>query len=119
MSRAYASVLLLALWLFAGVVDAQPRQLLVPGGIAVIDLEPGQNSGFYFRDKPVLVTQVDGVDRAVVGLPLSLKPGEYYIERRDGGQVHKKFFEVGDKEYTVYKRQSYIPYNGPNDKPVK
>lgn len=82
-------------------VTAQPRQSLVPGGVALIDLEPGQTSGFYFRDKPVLVTRIDGVNRAVVGLPLSLKPGEHFIERRDGGQVHKKFFQVEDKQYTV------------------
>jgi len=101
MAKAPAFLILLAALSLPGVPSAQPRQLLVPGGVALIDLEPGQSSGFYFRDKPVLVTRIDGVDRAVVGLPLSLKPGEYFIERRDGDQVHKKFFQVEDKQYTV------------------
>ncbi len=101
MSR-LSGLLLLCLTLIAsGSVLSQPRQSLVPGGVALIDLEPGQTSGFYFRDNPVLVAKIDGVDRAIVGLPLSLKPGEYFIERREGGQVHKKFFQVEDKEYTV------------------
>ena len=80
---------------------AQPRELLVPGGIALIDLEPNQATGFYFRDKPVLVTRIDGQHLAIVGLPLNLKPGEYFVERRDSDQVYKKFFTVKDKQYTV------------------
>lgn len=80
---------------------AQPRQSLVPGGVAIIDLDPGQATDFRFRDKPVLITRIDGVTRALVGLPLGLEAGEHYIESRTGGQVHKKFFRVVPKQYTV------------------
>ena len=62
--------------------QAQPRQSLVPGGIAIINLEPGNDAGYRFLDKPVLVTKIEGKPRALVGLPLRLESGEHFIERR-------------------------------------
>ena len=82
-------------------VSAQPRQSLVPGGIAIITLGAENFDGFQFRGKPVLVTLVDGTATAIVGLPLNLKPGEHYIEQRHNGQVHKKYFKIRDKKYTT------------------
>ena len=79
--------------------QAQPRQSLVPGGVAIIPLEPGNDSGYRFLDKPVLVTKIEGKPRALVGLPLNLGPGEHFIERRSVDQVFKKFFEVKQKQY--------------------
>jgi murein DD-endopeptidase MepM/ murein hydrolase activator NlpD len=82
-------------------LQAQPRQSLVPGGIAIIGLEAGADSGYLFLNKPVLVTEIKGVKSALIGLPLSLKPGQHYIEQRGAGQVSKKFFEVLDKQYST------------------
>jgi murein DD-endopeptidase MepM/ murein hydrolase activator NlpD len=82
-------------------VQAQPRQSLVPGGIAIIKLEPGNDAGYRFQGKPVLVTAIDGKPGALVGLPLSLEPGEYFIERRSANQVFKKFFKVKQKQYST------------------
>lgn len=81
--------------------QAQPRQSLVPGGIAIIHLEPGNDAGYRFRDKPVLVTKIEGKSRALVGLPLNLEPGEHFIERRNVNQVFKKFFKVNQKQYST------------------
>lgn len=78
-----------------------PIQSLVPGGVAVIQLDPGDENGYQFRDKPVLVTQIDGKLVALVGLSLSLKAGEHFIEKRDAGQMRRKFFEVAHKEYST------------------
>jgi murein DD-endopeptidase MepM/ murein hydrolase activator NlpD len=80
---------------------ALPRQLLVPGGVAIIEIEPDTGLQYRFRGKPVLIADIDGARKALVGLPLSLKPGEHYIEANDGQQVRKKFFTVGDKQYTT------------------
>jgi len=95
--------------------QAQPRQLLVPGGIAIINLEPGNDSGYQFRNKPVLVTKIAGKRAALVGLPLSLKAGEHFIEKRSAGQVLKKFFEVKQKQYstqhiTITDKRKVNPY---------
>jgi murein DD-endopeptidase MepM/ murein hydrolase activator NlpD len=82
-------------------VSAQPRQSLVPGGIAIVQLIADETIGFRFNGKPVLTTQIDGVSTAVVGLPLNLKPGKHHIEKIDSGSIQKKFFEVGHKHYTT------------------
>jgi len=81
--------------------QAQPRQSLVPGGIAIINLEPGNDAGYRFLDKPVLVTKIDGNPGAIVGLPLSLEPGEHFIEKRSADQVFRKFFKVRQKQYST------------------
>ena len=80
---------------------AQPRESLVPGGVAIIAIEPEPALDYRFRGKPVLVARIDGVTSAIVGLPLSLEPGEYYIEANGDGQLRKQFFRVGDKQYTT------------------
>ncbi len=65
-------ILLLVLLMFhLSSALSEPRQLLVPGGVAIIDLEPGDASTYSFRGKPVLVTQIAGNPSALVGLPLT------------------------------------------------
>jgi murein DD-endopeptidase MepM/ murein hydrolase activator NlpD len=109
-------ILLLALLLFyLSSAQPEPRQLLVPGGIAIISLAPGDDSVYSFRGKPVLVTQIGGTPSALVGLPLSLQAGEYYIENRSTSQVHKKFFKVKPKQYstqhiTIKDKRKVNPY---------
>ncbi len=97
-SRALLLLLLLVLPLPPAV--AQPRESLVPGGVALIRLDEGER-GYRFRNRPVLTARIDGVPHAVVGIPLAYKPGEYHIERRGVGQVAKKFFRVGPKAYST------------------
>ena len=94
---------------------SEPRQLLVPGGVAIIGLEQGDEATYSFRGKPVLVTQIEGKPSALVGLPLSLQPGEHYIEKRSASQVYKKFFEVNPKQYstqhiTITDKRKVNPY---------
>ena len=83
---------------------ALPTQALVPGGIAIVPLE--RNYGephFKFQNRKVLVTEDKGEGFAVVGLPLSLKPGEHFISGHYGNKksLVKKFFTVKDKTYTT------------------
>ena len=95
------ALLLVLLLLCAPFAQAQPRQSLVPGGIAIIPLESGDQSGYRFRKKPVLVASIDGRPSAVVGLPLNLRAGEHFIEKSDSGQVSRKYFQVSPKKYTT------------------
>ena len=56
---------------------ALPQQSLVPGGIAVIELDrTDKTPNFKFKGKPVLISQQAEKYIAVVGLSLSLKAGE-------------------------------------------
>lgn len=85
-------------------VYALPQQSLVPGGIAVIQLDRSDSKPrFRFRGKPVLITTNNNRYVAIVGLPLSMKPGEYFIEGSWGNEsiLQKKFFVVKDKKYTT------------------
>ncbi len=96
--------LIAALLLPASVLIASPRQSLVPGGIAIIELDRLDSvPHFSFKGKPVLVSTIDEKLVAIVGLPLSLKPGEYYISGYWGNEkaLQKKFFSVANKEYTT------------------
>ena len=90
--------------IISGQLLAFPKESRVPGGIAIIELENDQGAPhFTFNKKPVLITQKDGRNIAIVGLPLSLKPGEYFISGHYGQQKQrvKKFFRVHDKQYTT------------------
>ncbi|MBC8211926.1 MAG: peptidoglycan DD-metalloendopeptidase family protein [Gammaproteobacteria bacterium] len=83
---------------------AIPQQSLVPGGIAIIALDSTAGEpAFSFRDKPVLISRHNDQTVAIVGLSLSLKPGEYFISGHYGDkkQLVKKFFTVNDKEYST------------------
>ncbi|MES2820966.1 MAG: peptidoglycan DD-metalloendopeptidase family protein [Pseudomonadota bacterium] len=70
----------------------------VPGGVAVVDLGTAAAAPrVRYQGKPVLVIQEDGARWiAIVGIPLSVKPGMQQIER-DGGQPLG--FKVADKQY--------------------
>jgi len=94
-------LLLVLLFSYISSIQAQPRQSLVPGGVAIIDLEADDAAGYRFLNKPVLITEIEGKRTAVVGLPLSLKPGEHHIVRRNAELVYKKFFSVRDKQYST------------------
>ena len=93
--------MLVLLTIYLSSAQSEPRQSLVPGGVAIVKLQPGESSAYQFLGRPVLVAPVNGVMSAVVGLPLSLKPGEHFIESRSADEVHKKFFEIESKEYTT------------------
>ena len=115
------TIILFFLLLACSAIQAQPRQLLVPGGIAIIDLEQNNSIGFQFRGKPVLTTRIDGIPRAIVGLPLNLKPGEHFIQKRSDNQVYKKYFTIVDKEYstqhiTITDKRKVNPYASDMDR---
>ncbi|MCC6073712.1 peptidoglycan DD-metalloendopeptidase family protein [Pseudomonas sp. GCM10022188] len=75
----------------------------VPGGVAVVDLgDAASRPAARFQDKPVLVVREDGQRwLAVVGVPLTVEPGEQRIELDDGRRLS---FTVGDRDY----QQQYI-----------
>ena len=69
----------------------------VPGGVAVVPLGDGpQRPQARYQGKPVLVVKEDGKRWiAVVGIPLSVKPGRQSLEA-DGRELS---FTVGSKRY--------------------
>ncbi len=97
-------ILLCLLLIQSPIVLALPKQSLVPGGIAILKFERDDKTPrFTFRGKPVLITRDNNQYVAVVGLPLNLKPGEYFIQGHWGKEsgLQKRFFTVKSKKYTT------------------
>lgn len=79
-----------------------PASAAVPGGLALVPLEA---EAAYFQGERLMLVPSAGTalaDKAsrvaLVGIPLSAKPGEHQIELDDGAKVS---FMVGAKEYPV------------------
>jgi len=99
MSRLFAPLLLLCL-MIANSAQASyiTRQLNkpVPGGVAVVDLGPAaQAPTARFDGKPVLVVKEQDSWLAIVGIPLTQKPGSAQITQG----TRTLTFTVGSKKY--------------------
>jgi len=73
----------------------------VPGGIAIVTLpdEVDPKSARY-RDKKILITDIDGKASAVIGLSLGTKPGRHFVHARNSqGKPLKIAFKVEPKSY--------------------
>jgi murein DD-endopeptidase MepM/ murein hydrolase activator NlpD len=73
----------------------------VPGGVAVVDLgSAAQAPKATYDGKPVLVVKEQGVRwLAIVGVPLTVKPGSQHLVAKDASGSHNLNFVVGSKKY--------------------
>ncbi len=75
-----------------------PQQAPVPGGLLLIDLpDQTQPPEVYFQKRRVMTIKQQDKWQAVVGLPLTLKPGTHYLSTADGGK--KIVFNIEKMEY--------------------
>ena len=99
MLRFFSALLVMCLTLNAHAADSYITRLLnkpVPGGVAVIELGTGpQAPKATYQGKPVLVVKEQNTWRAIVGIPLTVKPGNQHIS--SGGRDVS--FNVGSKKY--------------------
>ena len=99
MSRFFSAALLLCLTFNAHAADSYITRLLnkpVPGGVAVIELGTGaQAPKATYEGKPVLVIKEQDTWRAIVGIPLTVKPGPQSIISGS----RELSFTVGNKKY--------------------
>ena len=99
MPRFLSALLLLCLTCNAHAADSYITRLLnkpVPGGVAVIELGTGaQPPKASYQGKPVLVVKEQDTWRAIVGIPLTVKPGPQQISSA-GRDLS---FTVGSKKY--------------------
>lgn len=97
-------LLLLGLTLapFAAADNALPQTLMVPGGVAVLDLpyDGEQRPEVRYRERPVMVVRTAERWQAVVGIPLSAEPGNHQVSVATGNNAPAKInFEVSAKDY--------------------
>jgi murein DD-endopeptidase MepM/ murein hydrolase activator NlpD len=77
-----------------------PTHRSVPGGVAIVDLGPGDAAPRASIDgKPVLVTKAQSSWYAVVGHPLSAKPGKRTLVVERGSQREQRGIEVAPMTY--------------------
>ena len=73
----------------------------VPGGVAVVDLGTGiEAPKASYQGKPVMVVKEQG-NRwlAIIGVPLTVKPGTQQLVAKDGSGSRNLSFVVGNKNY--------------------
>ena len=96
------NALLLAVLLLPLASTAElPQSSPVPGGIAIIALSPDSTPvpQVQFQKQRVLVVRANGLWQAVVGLPLSLEPGEQQLEISERGTARTLAFQALPKQY--------------------
>lgn len=91
------SLLLVAAPAYALTLDSTP----VPGGIAIVALPDNVDpASARYRDKKVLVTDIDGIHSAVIGLSLGTRPGRHFLHAvNTGGKALQIAFDVESKAY--------------------
>lgn len=95
-----------------------PKEEPVPGGIAMVslgaDTEPMPKA--YYQGKRIMVLKSEGQWKAVIGLPLSTKPGRHTLRvHGQPGDNDTRLFEVKDKKYleqhiTLKNKRMVNPY---------
>jgi murein DD-endopeptidase MepM/ murein hydrolase activator NlpD len=84
--------------------DLLPQPLAVPGGIAIVPLSPddGPIPRAYFESQRVMVVRHNHQWQAVVGLPLSLAPGNHALRAlRSDAMPLTYSFSVQPKQYAA------------------
>lgn len=113
------SLLALSLLIAATIASAAlPQQSIVPGGIAIIDLESTDKTPpeATYTNKRILTLKHEGRWHAVIGIPLSAKPGDHQLALKTA-TGHKHFsFTVEGKAYetqrlTIKNKRKVNPNN--------
>jgi hypothetical protein len=81
-----------------------PRVAAVPGGVVTFELAgaPDKRPTVAFNGKPVMVVRQNDTWLAILGIGLSIEPGDYHIDvLQPGGGEQKLPFKVLDKKYAV------------------
>jgi murein DD-endopeptidase MepM/ murein hydrolase activator NlpD len=88
---------------FAAGAFIAPRVSAVPGGVVTFKLAgaPDKPPTVVFDGKPVMVARQNDTWLAILGLGLSVEPGEHHVEVQGSGGEQKLPFKVVDKKYSV------------------
>jgi len=108
MTNYFARIALVALWCapraFGADAFVAPRVAAVPGGVITFKLAgaPDKLPTVAFNGRPVMVVRQNDMWLAIVGIGLSIEPGEYHIDVLQlGGGEQKLPFKVIPKNYAT------------------
>ena len=97
------TMLMLLFTATVGAAQSLPREASVPGGVALVEIPGGgETPRVEYRDARVMVLPRDQGWTAVIGIPLTAKPGRHQIRVvRGDGSVATRMFTVRDKAYAT------------------
>jgi murein DD-endopeptidase MepM/ murein hydrolase activator NlpD len=101
-----------------------PKQSTVPGGIAIISINMENKPEAYFYDRKVMIVGESNNWKAIVGIPLSAKPGTHkLVVKKDNTQADYKF-DIKHKEYktqylTIKNKRKVNPNKQDMDRIIK
>ena len=76
-----------------------PKESTVPGGIAIISIKTESKPEAYFYDRKVMIIGSSNDWKAIVGIPLSAKPGTHDLVVKEAGVQTKFKFDINNKDY--------------------
>tara|TARA_R110000782_G_scaffold77481_5_gene153799 strand:+ start:5385 stop:6215 length:831 start_codon:yes stop_codon:yes gene_type:complete len=76
-----------------------PTESTVPGGIAIISIHTPDKPEAYFHDHRVMVVGSNNNWKAIVGIPLTEKPGTQILTVKNKDSATSYKFEINNKEY--------------------
>jgi hypothetical protein len=111
-SNRYTIIAILLACAWTATTSALPLHDPVPGGIALVPLK--EDHDLTFQGRRVMVAQAENGYVAIVGIPLSEKPGQSFLK----SATAKIFFEIRPKQYeeqhlTIQNKRKVNPL--PND----
>ena len=92
-----------------------PKQEAVPGGVAIINLGSAKPDQVMYNKQRVMTALIDRDWHAIVGIPLTVKPGQEQLTVEVAGKTLPVEFEVKDKAYktqrlTIKNKRKVNPY---------
>lgn len=93
------ALLAVLLWSCPAAAQGLPDTSSTPGGVAVVALAGATRPQVFFDNDRVMVLGAAGAWKAVVGIPLSTRPGRHYLMVLTGGRKHSVPFMVKDRKF--------------------
>ncbi len=88
-------VLSIPLFCFYSLVSAT----VVPGGIAIIDIQSDEKPQAYYQDQRVMIIGYSNAWQAIVGISLNALPGTHYLQVITSSKNDDYSFTVSEKKY--------------------
>lgn len=97
----YLLIVVFTLFSLSSLADSLPRQLAVPGGVVLVELSDVERvkPTAHFGKKRVAVVEAGQKWVAVVGVPLTAKPGSHRVNVTQAGKKRTVLFDIEDKAY--------------------
>jgi murein DD-endopeptidase MepM/ murein hydrolase activator NlpD len=99
MKTEHCAILAALLWSCLAAAQGLPDTSSTPGGVAVVPLAGATRPQVFYDNARVMVVGAPGAWKAVVGIPLSTRPGRHYLTVQTGGKKKNVPLQVKDRKF--------------------